>query len=222
MTVSPKARRDEAGRVGQAIDDALYEPVRARVHTVLRLAKGIDTEVLAERIRRRATLHCRRARARCAMILHGRDRLIAAVYAHAAPRGWCSAWSDGSMVMVSGRRRAGIGVLLADHEGEILTRLSRAASCADAFAAELRAAQAALELAQRCGATHVRVNTDCAALVSLWNERRDDERLDRLRTLARGFVRVDLQRIPRRHNQPANRLARAAAAERGSFVDACA
>lgn len=170
------------------IDRALTEPAEADVAALRHLGRHVPLADLAERVRQRAArLGARRAG------IERRDTLIAALYAAAAPRGWHNAWCDGSSARAE-PGNAGLGELVMDPDGRVVARVSRFVRGLDALTAEIVAATAVLQ----------------AALARLWHARRDDRRLESLRSLAGRFRRLDIRAIPRAHNQPAHRLAYAA------------
>lgn len=172
-----------------------------------------DSTRLAERVCRRAALLSRRDRSAAESILAARDALVLALYARATPRGTFTTWSDGSSKMTPQELIAGIGGLLMDPQGRIVSRLSRPCRGLDAFAAEIAALEAVQHSAAVLGAERLRVYTDCVALLHLWLESRADARLEKVREQARRFRRFELRALPRAHNQPANRLARQALAQ---------
>jgi ribonuclease HI len=198
--------RERARRLNRAIDRALIEPAEADVAALRYLGRHVPPAELAERVRRRAA----RLGARRAGVVR-RDALIAALYAAAAPRGWFSAWCDGSSARAA-PGRAGLGGLVMDPDGRVAARVSRAVRGLDALAAEIAAAAAVLQAALDRGAARLRLHTDCVTLARLWHEKRGDRRLESLRALAGRFRRLDIRAIPRAHNQPAHRLAYAAQA----------
>ena len=191
------------------IDAALLAPGRQQAWSIVRTRPEADAAELAERVRRRATVLTRRSATQTAAVLDARDHLIQALYAHDSPRGWCTAWCDGSS---DASQRAAVGGVLVDAQGRTLGQWSRVICARDPFATEIAALASAFEFAAAHGADRLRVYTDCVALVRLWNEQRADERLLVVRARARQFARVQLRALPRLHNQPANRLARAALA----------
>jgi len=197
--------RELARRLNQAIDRALLEPAEGDVAALRRMAGRPPPVELAERVRQRAIRLGRHG----VRIQERRDALIAAIYAAAVPRGWFVAWCDGSSSRTP-PGRAGLGGLIVDPQGELATRVARFVPDLDSFAAEIAALVAVLEAGIASGASRMRVHTDCPALAQLWHERREDRRLDAVRALARRYRRFELRAIPRRHNEPANRLAREA------------
>lgn len=167
-----------------------------------------DPMVFAERIRRRAARRVRLQPARAQAILDSRDRLILAVYACSLPKDAYSAWCDGSSLRADSN---GIGALLTDTRGEILAQIAHRVPAAAPFETEIAALERVLEVALEYGARHLRVHTDCPALAQLWQKHRDDRRLAAVRRLTRRLERFELKAVPRKHNQPAHRLAQAAA-----------
>jgi ribonuclease HI len=206
--VKREAHRAASAALQRAIDRALTAPAADDARRLWRSAAPTPPTALAERVRRRATALMRRDRGRAAAILHERDRLILGLYAAASPRGWTSAFCDGSITQPPA---AGIGALLLDAHGRVRSRIRRALRAPDAFAAEIAALEAALRAARRHGHVSLRVYSDCPALVKLWHARRTDGRLDRVRALAAGLAAFELRAVPRAHNRPAHALARRAA-----------
>lgn len=199
-------RKDQARALNALIDASLLAP---ETHPPRELAARLPDEEagrLAERVRRRAAVIARRERGRSDAILGARDQLILALYAHAAPPGAFTAWSDGA----SRLGKAGIGGLLMDPEYRTVAHLAEPRPGLDAFAAEIAALEAVMRAAAERGAGRLRVYTDCVALLLLWLEKRADPRLAEVRERARRFRRFELRALPRLHNQPANRLAREA------------
>lgn len=200
-------QRELARRLNQAIDRALLEPAEGDVASLRRMAGRPPPQELAERVRQRAIRLGRRG----AQIPERREALIAALYAAAVPRGWFVAWCDGSSSRTP-PGRAGLGGLIVDSQGEPASHIARFVPGLDSFAAEIAALAAVLQEGLALGASQMRVHTDCPALAQLWHERREDSRLDAVRALARRYRRFELRAIPRKHNEPANRLAREAMA----------
>lgn len=196
-------QRELARRLNQAIDRALLEPAEGDVTALRRMAGRPPPQELAERVRLRAVRLGRRG----VGIREERDALIAALYAAAAPRGWHVAWCDGSSSRAP-PGSAGLGGVIVNPQGQPAARVSRFAADLDSFAAEIAALAAVMQAGLDSGASRLRVYTDCPALAQLWHERREDPRLDAVRALARRYRRFELRAIPRRHNEPANRLAR--------------
>lgn len=192
----------EARRLNQAIDLALADP--AALPDLLRHARGCHLLALAERVRRRATSRARHSPATAETMLEGRDRLLLALYADAAPAGWAVAWCDAS------RRGevATIGVLLRKAGEATPMPLTRAVGDLQIFEAEAAAVVAAVELALAHGVTRLRVYSDCKALVTRWLSRADDARLQVIRQAAADLERFQLFHLPPRHNPVAHRLAR--------------
>jgi ribonuclease HI len=198
-------QRELARSLNQAIDRALLEPTESKVAALRRMAGRPPPQELAERVRQRAIRLGRRG----VRIPERRDALIAALYAAAAPHGWFVAWCDGSSSRAP-PGRAGLGGFIIDSRGEPASQIARFAPGLDSFAAEIGALVAVLETGLALGAREMRAHTDCPALAQLWHERREDHRLDAVRTLARRYRRFELRAVPRKHNAPANRLAREA------------
>lgn len=196
----------------EAIEHALTEPTPERFRGLAQLR--LDTAKLAERVRMRAARLVRRMPARRVEVLAARDALTQAIYRADAPRGWHTAWCDGTSLVREETRLGAIGVLLFDPEGAVVALLSQRREARDAFEAELAALEAALRLARAHGAERLRAHTDCAAAARLWRSRRRDPRLAPVRAAARKLRRFELRAVPRAHNQPAHRLAREALASR--------
>jgi len=208
---SPTSRR-EAGQVNDAIDEALAAPSPAHRQRLLQLARASSAPEFAERIWRRATRLGKRHPREGRRLQAARDGLILALYASRAPRGWACAWCDGSSTRVGSRLAAGIGGIVRDAPGAIVARISRAIGEHDALGAELAALAAVMRAAIERGERRLCVYTDNRALVALWNERRDDDRLSVIRGLGAELQRFSLRALPRRHNRAADALARSAMA----------
>jgi ribonuclease HI len=206
----PAALRQRPASINATVDPALLAPSSDHRHALLRLRRRVGTTALAERIRQRATALVRRHRPQARAILDQRDRLIQRVYADAAPKGWHTAWGDGSVGDTAHGRRAAIGILLADPDGQTIETLARRIDPAASFDVELAALEATLQAALARHIERLRVHTDCRALAELWHTPRTDPRLAPLRALVQRLRRFELCVVPRLHNQPANRLARAA------------
>lgn len=210
QTLSARIRHPQASRdLNALIDAALLDPHRHETWALARAFPRADVTTLCERVRRRATVLARRARTQASAILEARDRLIQALYARDSPRGWCTAWCDGS-----GAQPGAVGGVLADAHARVTEQWSRLVPARDPFATEIAALATAFEIAAAHGAARLRVYTDCVALVRLWHEHRADARLAVARACARQLAHVQLRALPRLHNQLANRLARAARARR--------
>lgn len=193
-------RREEARRLNQALDRALEHADATAVAELLRLAAAQEARTLAERIARRATALAHNHVHRRAAIIAARNRLVLEVYAQRTPKGWFSAWCDGSSAPTVHGPQAGIGVVLMDAQHAVVAEISQPAG-------ELIPLEAAVGAAFAHGAEQLRVHTDCTALVLLWRSRRDDERLAVLRAKAQGLRHLQLYLVPREHNQLADRLA---------------
>jgi ribonuclease HI len=143
-----------------------------------------------------------------ATVIAARNRRVLEIYAHRAPKGWFSAWCDGSSTADVGGQRAGIGVVLMDAQHEVITALGEPAGALSPLAAELAALLTTVKAAVARGARYLRVHTDCPALVHLWQVRRGDNTMSEVRQAARSLRRLQLRLVPRRFNQVANALAR--------------
>ena len=98
-----------------------------------------------------------------------------------------------------------------DSSGTVIERIIRLIREESAFAAELAALIAVMQCVTERQQKRLWLYTDNWGLVQLWNEHRDDNRLNELRRLAASLEKFTLRAIPRLHNQSANALARAAA-----------
>lgn len=211
MTSSPQTRKEQTQHLNQVIDRALLEPSTVHIKDVISLRVTRDTFALSERIRRRATWQCRHQPRQSALIIETRDRLILRLYHSMAPKGWYCAWSDGSVMGSRMLRQCGIGGLLMDRDGQIISRISQSVEVRPPFETEIAALDAVMGAAVENAVQRLCVYCDCAALVTLWQRQRNDPRLEHIRILADALVRFQLLTLPRQHNQPANRLAKEAA-----------
>jgi ribonuclease HI len=202
-------RQNQTQQLNAIVDNALLAPTDGNHEQLKQLAKASTPGPLTERIRRRATLLAKRRSDDPAPLLRLRDELILAVYAAKVPKGWSCGWADGASFKTDGHRQAGIGGLLMDSGGTVIERISRSIGEADAFAAELAALIAVMQCATERQQKRLWLYTDNRGLVQLWNEHRDDKRLNKLSGQAASLERFTLRAIPRLHNQPANALARA-------------
>jgi len=202
--------QNQAQYLNAVVDSALLAPTDENREQLRQLAQVSAPGPLAERIRRRATLLAKRRSNDHAPLLRWRDELILAVYAAVLPKGWSCGWADGASFTSDGHRQAGIGGLLMDSNATVIERISRAIGEADAFAAELAALIAVIQCATERQQKRLWLYTDNLGLVQLWNEHRDDNRLNELHRHTASLERFSLRAIPRLHNQPANALARAA------------
>jgi ribonuclease HI len=196
--------------LNQIVDRFLLGPSKYNLAAVRRSSSAGEGVVVAERVRRRAAVVCKAHPERSSQILRARNTLIFAIYGDAAPPGWSCAWSDGSSFRFNHHRIAGLGGVLVGPDGHRLARISRIVADLDPFEAEIAALAATLQTALAHDVERIRAHIDCDALVSLWSEQRSDPRLAPLRALATRFRRIHLRAVPRQHNQPADRLARAA------------
>ncbi len=174
------------------------------------LAADEATIPLCDRIFRRVTRLGRRHRSETTSIIATRNRHVLEVYAHRAPKGWFSAWCDGSSTTDADGRRAGIGLVLMDTQHALIAALGEPAGALSALDAELAALVATVKTAVARGAGYLRVHTDCPALIHLWQDRRGDEVLSGVRQAARPLRWLQLRLVPRRFNQVTNALARGA------------
>lgn len=150
-------RRRVAAALNALVDRALERPTRERVRALL--AAATPSGDLIERVRRRATLLARRQGARSVV---ARDRIVRVLYAAMLRPGWHVAWADASVL---DKHASGIGGLVADGDGRVLIRVCQAVGRLPPFEAEIAAAAALAAAAARRGATHLRLYTDCRALL---------------------------------------------------------
>lgn len=204
-------RREQTRILNTVIDNALLQPCSHQQQQVLKLGADHSVDHLAERIRRRATRLGRQHPQLHHNILITRDELITQLYASLAPNGWATAWCDGSSIKQQPVRAAGIGVIVMDASGVNIERISRFIGNRTAFAAEIMAVVAALEIAGHHNIEKLRVYTDNKALVQLWCTQREDPRLQSIRQAAEKLKHLEILAIPRLHNQIANALAKQAA-----------
>jgi ribonuclease HI len=196
--------------VKRAIDAALLAATPQPLHELLASQRSVAMPALADKVRRRATQLARRMRAQRTALIQARDAIILALYARAAPKGWMTAWCDGSAKTGDAQHLAGIGGVLADHDGHVMAQVAHKLTGKSALGAEIAAASAVLTLAHDAGIARVRLHTDCKGLVDLWLNRRGDPRLAALRAQAVRLNRLQMRLVPRQHNQKAHRLAHAA------------
>ena len=210
MTPSHLTRRQTAQKLNALIEHALLAPSADHRQQLIQLVTDNDVRLLAERIRQLATRLGKQHRSDRARLLSERDELMLAVYAATVPAQWSCAWVDGSSIKTEARRRAGIGGVLLDADGNVIERFSRAIGEQGGFDAELAALSALLQLAIDHKQLQLWVYCDNQGLVNLWHERRDDPRLEGIRVLVRHLQKFALRYIPRAHNQIANALAQQA------------
>lgn len=196
--------------ITQRIDHALIEPGTSAFNEVVDAISSLEARKLAELVRRRATLLSRQMPDMARRILRVRDRLILFIYARDVPLETYSGWCDASLKQTPGETIAAISGLLISPSGRLIHWLSRRAEEDDAVRAEAMAVSEVMRAAIENGVERLRVHNDCAALIQLWLEQRDDPRLEILRRLAGRLHRFELHAIPRLHNQPADRLAKRA------------
>ena len=209
-------RHAQTQRFNQAVDEALQG---ADVEALLALTADKVTVPLCDRVFRRATRLARQNRSETAAVIAARNRRVLEIYAHRAPKGWFSAWCDGSSTTDAGGQQAGIGLVLMDAQHEMIAALGEPAGALSSQAAELAALVATVKTAVAQGARYLRVHTDCPALVHLWQGRRGDDAMSDMRQAARPLRRLQLRLVPRRFNQVANALARDAARRPQSQTD---
>jgi ribonuclease HI len=204
-------RRAQTQRINQAVDAALQGAHLEPLLALLALTADEAIIPLCDRVFRRATRLARQNRSETAAIIAARNRRVLEIYAHRAPKGWFSAWCDGSSTTDAGGQRAGIGLVLMNPHHEVNAALGEPAGALSSLDAELAALVATVKTAGARGARYLRMHTDCPALVHLWQDRRDDDSLSDVRQAARPLRRLQLRLVPRRFNQVANALARDAA-----------
>ena len=124
------------------------------------LAADEATIPLCDRVFRRATRLARRDRTETAAVIAARNRRVLEVYAHRAPKGWFSAWCDGSSTTDAGGRRAGIGLVLMNAQHALIAALGEPAGALSPLDAELAALEATVKTAVARGAGDLRVHTD--------------------------------------------------------------
>lgn len=205
-----RARRHEAEMMKRAIDAALLAATPQPLHEFLVSHRTVAIATVVDKLRRRATQLAQRERGRRAALVQARDAIILALYARAAPRGWMTAWGDGSTTAEHTPPRAGIGGILVDRHGRVIAEVARKLMGQSALEAEIAAAGAVLALALDAGIARLRLHTDCKGLVDLWHKQHGDPRLAALRAQAMRLDRFQMRLVPRQHNQPAHRLARGA------------
>ena len=212
-------RRAQTQRINRAVDEALQSADAGALLALLALAADEATIPLCDRVFRRATRLARRDRTETAAIISARNRRVLEIYAHRAPKGWFSAWCDGSSTTDDFGRRAGIGLVLMDAQHALIAALGEPAGALSPLDAELAALEATVTTAAAGGAGYLRVYTDCPALVHLWQDRRDNDSLSGMRQAARPLRRLQLRLVPRRFNQVANALARGAVRRAQGQID---
>jgi len=205
-----QTRRERAQRLNYVIDRVLLGENESALQNLLTVAGSEDTIDLCNRIFRRATLLARHQPSQAAAVISARDRCVQGIYGHRTPNGWFTAWCDGSSG-VGADEQSGLGVVLMDTQKNVVAEYGEHIGSLSPLAAELAALESAVKSAAAQGAERLRVYSDCNALIHLWREQREDVRLVPLRELAGRLQRLHLYLIPRRFNQPANRLARRAA-----------
>ena len=97
-----RIRRAQAQRTNQAVDEALQRANGKALLALLALAANEATIHLCDRIFRRASRLARRNRTETAAIIAARNRRVREIYGHRAPKGFFSAWCDGSSTTVGG------------------------------------------------------------------------------------------------------------------------
>lgn len=203
-------RRQQARLINAMIDQALLVPSSQHHQQLVPFTQTIPVVSLADRVRKRATLLSKRQRENTRQLLATRDQLIMALYAAIVPQGWACAWCDGSSIKQDSHYQAGLGGIVLEPEGTVIARISRGIGDHHAFEAELAAVTAVIQAALDHQQRRLWVYTDNHGLAQLWHAHRDDNRLAEIRRLRAGLERFALQALPRRHNQPANALAKAA------------
>jgi ribonuclease HI len=212
-------RHAQTQRINQAVDAVLQSADVEALLALLALTADEATIPLCDRVFRRATRLARQNRSETAAVIAARNRRVLEIYAHRAPKGWFSAWCDGSSTTDAWRRRAGIGVVLMNPQHEVLAALGEPAGTLSPRDAELAALLTTVKTAVARGARYLQVHTDCPALVHLRQGRRGDNAMSDMRQAARPLWRLQLRLVPRRFNQVANALARDAARRPQSQTD---
>jgi len=204
----PGIRHAQTERIDQAVDAALQSADLEVLLALLALAAGEATIPLCDRVFRRATRLARQNRSETVAVIAARNRRVLEIYAHRAPKGWFSAWCDGSSTTDAGGQRAGIGLVLMNPQHEMIAALGESAGALSSLDAELAALLTTVRTAVARGAGYLRVHTDCPALVHRWQARRGDDAISEVRQAGRPLRRLQLRLVPRRFNQVANALAR--------------
>lgn len=200
--------RPQSKDINHLIDRALIEPCDRTFFAVSMISSTAEPIKLAERVRHRATRLCRETPEISRKILRARERLILFIYGKAVPDRAFSAWCDASLKETESGMTTAISGLLCSPQGKMVSLISQLISERDAVMAETAAVAAVMQAALQHHVDRLRVHSDCAALVKLWCERRQDPRLDTIRRLAARFRWFELCRVPRLHNQLADRLAK--------------
>jgi ribonuclease HI len=203
-----RTRREHARKLNRLIERILLNDDDSALRELLAMTVNEDLVNLCGRITRRATFLVRQQPAQSQTIIDARDRCIEQVYGHRTPKGWFTAWCDGSSFVGEDAKLSGLGVVLMDAEHRVVAEFGERIGKLPPLSAELTSLEAAVHTAVTHGADRLRVYTDCSALTHLWQEQRNDDRLARLRQSARRLRRLQLYLVPRRFNQRANRLAR--------------
>jgi ribonuclease HI len=201
-------RHPQSQRINRAVDAALQSADPRTLLALMALAADEATIPLCGRVFRRATRLARRNPTETAAIIAARNRCVLEIYGHRAPKGWYSAWCDGSSTTDADGRRSGIGLVLMDARHKVIAALGEPAGALSPLDAELVALLTTVKTAVARGACYLRVHTDCPALVHLWQGRRGDHAMSDVRQAARPLRRLRLRLVPRRFNQVANDLAR--------------
>jgi hypothetical protein len=183
-------RRAQTQRINRAVDDALQSADAEPLLALMALAADEATIPVCNRVFRRATRLARRDRTETGAVIAARNRRVLEIYAHRAPKGWFSAWCDGSSTTDADGRCAGIGLVLMDTQHEVIAALGEPAGALSPLDAELAALEATVKTAVARGAGYLRVHTDCPALVHRWEDRHDHDSLASLREAARPLRRL--------------------------------
>ncbi len=165
---------------------------------------------LADRVVRHADRLGREHKGERASILRARDALLLHLYARRAPAGRAVAWCDASLKTGDAQHAAGIGGLLMQAEPLLVTAFALPVPALHSLEAEIDAVMTTVRLARQQDVDRLQIHTDCAALVELWQQTRDDFRLEHLRALTLPLAEFRLESVPPAHNPVAHRLARLA------------
>ncbi len=104
-----RIRRAHTRRINRVIDEPLQSANGEALLALLALAAEEATISLCDRITRRATRLVKQNRTVAAAIIAARNRRVLEVYAHRSPRGWFSAWCDGSSITDTSGKRSEAG-----------------------------------------------------------------------------------------------------------------
>ncbi len=204
------SRNDNASSWQSALERWLLQTDTEALETVLAKIAGEKVATQADWIVRQAERLGREHKAQRAAILQARDALLLHLYGQCAPWGGAVAWCDASLKVEGAQHKAGIGGVLMRNEPVTVTAFALPVPALHSLEAEIDAVMTTVKLARQQGIDCLQIHTDCAALVELWQQARDDFRLEHLRALALPLAEFRLAAIPPAHNPVAHRLARLA------------